>query len=241
MADASVTDLVVPSSDAAAVASPGRAAALVDRCGPALAASSSVRLLRELASGEVEAEAFGRYLAVEHDFVRTAARLAGYCLWQQPDWSLAERHAQAVVDLVGPQDRYFAERKGSWPVDEATLPVVLERASCLRAAVELALDEGGYAGVVTSLAAAETLYLRWCTEAAARHVDRHPAVQEWIDLHVSDTFRAQVAFLHEVVDRLPPTVDDGRLDQWFLAMLAAEDDFHASPYLTGADAAGVAS
>ena len=87
----------------------GRATALFERCEAELDRSASVRLLRELSSGEVGAEAFGRYLAVEHDFVRTAARLAGYCLWQQPDWSLAERHAHAVADLVGGLGRHLAQ------------------------------------------------------------------------------------------------------------------------------------
>lgn len=236
MIDRTATTPAAPTAATTPTAGRGRAAALFERCEAELDRSASVRLLRELSSGEVGAEAFGRYLAVEHDFVRTAARLAGYCLWQQPDWSLAERHAHAVADLVGPQDQYFAELQGAWPVDEATLPAVLERASCLRAAVELALDEGGYAGVVTSLATAETLYLRWCTEAAALAVERPPAVQDWIDLHVSDGFRSQVAFLHEVVDRLPPTVDDDQLDRWCVAMLAAEDAFHGSAHLDAAEA-----
>ena len=206
----------------------GRAGALVDRCSAELDASASVPLLARMADGTISDPVFGRYLAIEQAFVRTAARLAGYCLWQQPEWSRAERHAEAVVDLVGPQSAYFADLRATRPVDEAGLPALLARASVLEATVTTALDEGGYAGVVTSLAAAETLYLRWCTRAAERSVPRADDVQRWIELHVTEGFRTQVAFLHQLVDELPADVTDDRLDGWFVAMLRAEYAFHSS-------------
>jgi len=212
-----------------------RADALVARCTDALDASASAPLLTQLADGTVAGEVFARYLVVERDFVRTAARVAGWCLWQQPEWALAERHAAAVADLVGPQSSYFAALAERWPV-EGDLGVVLDRAAALRQQVERALVTGGYPAVITSLLAAETLYLRWCSAAAATPVDRPDDVQEWIDLHVTPGFRAQVAFLAEVVDTLPAPVTDDELDGWFRAMLAAEDEFHASP-LVGAGAA----
>lgn len=207
-----------------------RSAALVARCDDDLRRSASVRLITELTDGTVEAETFGRYLVAEHDFVRTAARLAGYCLWQQPDWPLAARHAATVADLVGPQEDYFAGLRAEWPVDDAAAAAVLADASVLRTTVTVALAEGGYPAVVASLAAAETLYLRWCTAAASASVARPAAVQRWIDLHVDPAFAAQVAFLHELLDDLPAPVTDAELDRWFRAMLVAEDAFHASPY-----------
>ncbi|MBF4601071.1 TenA family protein [Frigoribacterium sp. VKM Ac-1396] len=206
----------------------GRAAALVARCSGELDASAAVPLLARMADGTVVDADFGRYLAIEQAFVRTAARLAGYCLWQQPEWSRAERHAAAVADLVGPQSRYFERLLATRPVDEATLGNLLRRASVLEATVTAALDEGGYAGVVTSLAAAETLYLHWCTQAAGQSVARPADVQEWIDLHVTGSFREQVGSLHQLVDELPADVTDAQLDRWFVAMLRAEDAFHAS-------------
>lgn len=206
----------------------GRSAALVARCSGELDASAAVPLLARMADGTLDDDAFGRYLAIEQAFVRTAARLAGYCLWQQPEWTRAERHAAAVADLVGPQSRYFERLLATRPVDEATRGDLLRRASVLEGAVTAALDEGGYAGVVTSLAAAETLYLRWCTDAAGQPVARPADVQEWIDLHVTDGFCSQVAFLHQLVDELPGDVTDAQLDRWFVGMLRAEDAFHAS-------------
>ena len=225
MADQPLT----PTGPAAGSRGPGgRAAALVARCSDGLDASASVPLLARMADGTIDDADFGRYLAIEQAFVRTAARLAGYCLWQQPEWSRAERHADAVADLVGPQSRYFERLLATRPVDDATSTDLLRRASVLEGAVTAALDEGGYAGVVTSLAAAETLYLRWCTRAAEREVPRPGDVQRWIDLHVTDGFRSQVAFLHQLVDELPDDVTDAQLDRWFAGMLRAEDAFHAS-------------
>jgi thiaminase/transcriptional activator TenA len=230
-----------PVTGARAAAGPGtrpsRAEALVVRCADALDASATVPLLAQLTDGTVAGEVFARYLVVERDFVRTAARVAGWCLWQQPEWAVAEQHAAAVADLVGPQSAYFAALAARWPVD-GDLDVVLDRAAALRQQVERALATGGYPAVVTSLLAAETLYLRWCTAAAETPADRPDDLQEWIDLHVTAGFRAQVAFLAEVVDTLPAPVTDDELDGWFRGMLTAEDAFHASPFAGSGSGAG---
>ena len=231
MADQPVTADGRP-ADATSAGRPSRAEALVARCSEALDASARVPLLTQMSDGSVSGEAFARYLVVERDFVRTAARVAGWCLWQQPDWALAERHGAAVADLVGPQSAYFAELAERWPA-EGDLDVVRDRAAALRDRVELSRATGGYPAVVTCLLAAETLYLRWCTAASAgpaAGTARPADVQAWIDLHVTPGFRAQVAFLAEVVDTLPAPVTDAELDGWFRGMLAAEDAFHASPF-----------
>lgn len=97
----------------------------------------------------------------------------------------------------------------------------------------------GYAGAIVDMFAAETLYLEWCSRAAAsRTLDPEIALDAWIALHITPAFHNQVAALGVFVDRLPVThaeggASDEQLDALFAAMLAAEDTFHDAIYFTG--------
>ena len=74
-------------------------------------------------------------------------------------------------------------------------------------ALTLAREEGRAAALV-GMYAAETLYLSWCREAAAVKVDREPALQDWVDMHVAPPFVSQVAVLACEVDAMPESVTD---------------------------------
>jgi thiaminase/transcriptional activator TenA len=183
-----------------------------------------------MANGTVAASDFATYLAIEQRFVRTAARLLGYCIWQEPEWEATVKHATSLSGLVNEQTEYFTSRV----VATDTYPV---GADALDKMVNLAILDGGYPAVVTCLFAAETLYNHWCANAAADACPWPVAgpAGEWIDLHTSESFASQVAFLHNLVDRIDPdSFPDERLDDWFVRMLAAEDQFHDSASSEGA-------
>jgi thiaminase/transcriptional activator TenA len=207
-----------------------RAAALRNRNGGALQVSEQRRLMLEIADGVILDETYARYLAIEEDFVRTAVRVAAFCVWAEPDWSRVLRHADTIQVLLGEQLDYFADLRTEWIADPLTLPTVLEEASVLRRYVLDAIATGGYAAAITGMFAAETLYLSWCTAAAANPATRSPAVQEWLDLHTARSFAGQVDLLGDLVDRLPAEITDEQLDGWFTGMLGAEDVFHDSVY-----------
>jgi thiaminase/transcriptional activator TenA len=207
-----------------------RSAALRDRNSSALQVSAHRRLMREITDGVVSDETYARYLAIEEDFVRTAVRVAAFCVWADPAWDRVQRHADTVQVLLGEQLDYFAELRTEWVADPAALPEVLEEASVLRQYVLAAVGAGGYGAAVTGMLAAETLYLGWCTVAAASPAPRPPAIQDWLDLHTSASFAGQVAFLESLVDDLPGEISNDQLDEWFDGMLRAEDIFHDSVY-----------
>jgi thiaminase/transcriptional activator TenA len=207
----------------------GRATALLARNADALVRSASRPLIRRMADGTVTGRAYTTYLAIEQSFVRTAARLLGYCVWQEPDWDAAVVHAGALAALVGEQTDYFAARV-------TPLVVLPPGADALEQVVTDAVLDGGYPAVVTCLCAAETLYSRWCTAAlATSDGELRGRAAEWIALHTTPAFTAQAAFLQSLVDRISPTVfPDAELDRWFVRMLAAEDTFHDAALTEGA-------
>ena len=206
----------------------GRAAGLLARCDEQLKASCDAPLLGAMAAGTVDPANFGHYLVIEHDFVQTTARVVGWCVWAEPVWARAAAHADAGADLVGAQDTQLAGLCEQWPVEAAHLPELRRRAAPLSATLQSCLERGGYPAVITCLAAAETLYLRWCTAARDLPRSRPAAVQGWIDAHTSPAFSARVCFLHSLVDAIPEEIPDEQLDEWFTAMLTAENAFHAA-------------
>lgn len=199
-----------------------RADALLSRNASALVQSAGRPLIRRMAEGTVSAEEYATYLAIEQRFVRTAAGLLGFCIWQESDWDVAVVHARSLAHLVGEQTDYFAARvtpPDSFPAGADALDTVVADAAC-----------SGYPAVVICLCAAETLYSRWCQDAVTAHEGAPPGcAAEWILLHATTSFAAQAEFLRSLVNRIDPVAfPDAQLDLWFKRMLAAEDTFHDS-------------
>ncbi|MBB4932661.1 thiaminase/transcriptional activator TenA [Lipingzhangella halophila] len=204
----------------------GRSARLLAAAGDDLAAAARVRLLTELTAGSVDPEVYARYLRVEEEFVHTAARVLGAAVWDAPRWESTVGHARSLFSLVTEQREYFAHARAQWPAAADLSPAARRAAGGLSEHVLRAAADHGYPAIVTSMLAAEQLYLTWCTAATGRDVRREPAVQEWIELHARAPFTDQVAFLRAEVDALPGEVSDARLLDWFTAMLAEECRFH---------------
>lgn len=206
----------------------GRAAALVRRQAAALDAAGGCRFVREATGGTLSDDDFARYLLVEEAFVLTASRVLGRVVWESTTWDDLLPHARSLTNLVTEQRDYFSALRGRWTVPPAVAEEVLARASVLADAVLGQVAEGGRAAAVTGMLAAETMYARWCTAAAATPAaGRQPDLQAWIDLHAEPAFLAQVAALETEVDGLDPArVGDDELDRWFTSVLAAEIAFH---------------
>jgi len=195
-----------------------------------LAASGAVRFIRESTDGTLGQAEFAAYLAIEERFVRTAARIAGLSLWLQPDWTIAERHATAVADLVGEQLDYFRGIRSRWPADEATATRAIDRSSALSTYALTTAEAGGYWAAITCMFAAESLYSRWCATAAATPVTRSPDLDAWITLHTEPAFLRQVELLRMLLDSMPADIPDATVTDWFDGMLGAEDSFHNAVY-----------
>lgn len=211
----------------------GRTARLLAAAAEEVEASAGARLIRQIIAGDLDEAAYARYLQVEEDFVRTAARVLGMAVWDAPDWSALTRHAAALHALVTEQTDYFAQARREWPVRTGLGPQARAQAEGLS---EVVLDQArahGYPAVVTGMLAAEHLYLTWCTRALENPVQRPKAVQEWIELHTRLPFTDQVEVLRAEVDGLPGSIPDEQLKSWFVAVLREEIRFHDAACLEG--------
>lgn len=206
----------------------GRAAALLARQADALDAACAIPFVQQVTDGSLPDADLGRYLLVEEAFVLTAARVLGRVVWDSPGWDELLPHARSLTNLVTTQRDYFAGLRDRFPVDPAEAQAVLARARVLSDVVLAQVARGGHAAAVVGMYAAETMYARWCTAAAAVAAPRRPELQAWVELHTEPAFLAQVDALAADVDALGPEVTDAELDHWYRAVLAAEVDFHAA-------------
>lgn len=202
-----------------------RSAALVDRNAALLDRACGIRFVREATDGSLSGDDLARYLLVEEAFVLTASRVLGRVVWESTTWADLLPSARSLTNLVTEQRDYFAAVRDRHPVTGG--PAALARAQVLSDVVLQQVAEGGRPAALTGMLAAETMYARWCTGAAARPVPRDPDLQAWVELHAQPAFLGQVAALRSDVDALDPgTVDDASLDRWFAAVLEAEIGFH---------------
>ncbi|MCO7219109.1 TenA family protein [Klenkia sp. PcliD-1-E] len=204
-----------------------RAAALLERQAEALDAACDIPFVRQVTEGTLADEALARYLLVEEAFVLTASRVLGRVVWESPTWDELLPHARSLTNLVTDQRDYFAGLRGRHPVDPADVDGVLSRGAVLADVVLAQVADGGRAAAVVGMYAAETMYARWCTAAAAVDVPRDPDLQAWVQLHAEPAFLGQVDALRDDVDRIGPEVPDADLDRWYSAVLDAEAQFHA--------------
>lgn len=210
---------------------PTRSEQLLERNAERLERSCRVRFVTEWSDGSVLPETVARYLMIEEAFVLSAARFAGFLVYSHLDWDGVERHATTLHSLITKQRAYFDELRERWPVDEKADDVLASSSVLARFVLERIATDGA-PGAIVSMFAAESLYIRWCRTAAATPQPRHEDVQTWIELHLEDTFAAQIRTLAAEVDDLDPiAVPDASLDEWFTGMADAEDAFHASVYL----------
>lgn len=209
----------------------GRAVLLLERQADRLEASRQVRFVRECTEGTIAPETFARYVLIKEAFVVTAARVAGFMVYAHDEWDGIGRHATTLHSLMTKQRAYFAELRGRWPVDERS-EEVLEASRVLSDYVLHLVAHSGVPGATVAMFGAETLYQSWCRRAVELGHEREPDLQAWLDLHLLDSFSAQVATLAAEIDALDPAVvPDDQLDAWYTGMLDAEDAFHASLYL----------
>jgi thiaminase (transcriptional activator TenA) len=196
----------------------------------------SHRLFEEMTRGTLDPSVFRSYLGIEFAFVDTAARVLGRAVESAPSF-LERRHlATALHDLVFVQHDYFqavAGRVGAGlPSPDAP---VEPGARALHEHVLSTADSGDYLAVLASSLGAEWLYATWCEAAALTTFDRDPAIQEWIELHVSPGFRRHVKWLRHQLDvglagEGPGDAGFDRCRVAFEGTLAAEIPFHTAAY-----------
>jgi len=158
--------------------------------------------VRAIEDDALSPDALRRYLVIECGFVDAATTIFSHALIHAPT-SDARRALTRILSGLASDQMGFFERAfarlgvvGS-PWREPAPP----RAEMLRRGMLGIAAFGGYAETVTAMLAAEWTYLTFCDRALRRQVS-DPTLREWLELHVADPFRDQVAWLRSEVDEL---------------------------------------
>ena len=186
-----------------------------------------------------------RYLLYEHAFVETAVTIFGYALVKAPSTAEQVRLSKVLYELTTKQIDYFDrvfERLGVSP-DERHVATPPAAVSSFRDGMLALAAHGTYEEIVGGMAAAEWMYLTWCTSAHTQSLS-DATVADWVALHVTPQFADQVAWLRGQLDRFGPELPRRHQEgvaRAFRRALVLEIGFHHAPYQDGGPAVDLES
>lgn len=184
-----------------------------------------------------------RYLVYEHAFVETAVTIFGYALVKAPSIDEQARLSTILHALTTDQVDYFDGVFELLDVTRSERHVLTfpTEVSAFRDGMLALAAHGTYEEVIGGMAAAEWMYLTWCTSAHER-AQSDTSMADWVALHVTPQFADQVAWLRGQLDRYGPVLPQrhrAAVAQAFRHTLALEIGFHHAPYRAGEPAEGL--
>jgi thiaminase/transcriptional activator TenA len=190
----------------------------------------SQRFITDVVADRLPPTVFERYVAIEYDFVDTAARVLARTVEVAPSFAARGRLARGLHGLVTDQYEWFhdlADRRG---IDlSGNTP---DGARGLHDHVLEVAGRGDYAELLGAQLGAEWLYADWCSEAQATTIgDRD--LRAWIALHTTEDFTDHVRWLRDELGRVGPSLDAAAVDRIsaaFAGTLYAEVPFHDAAY-----------
>ena len=155
-------------------------------------------LARDLCSGDLDDEAFRRYLVQDYAVVETLVGAFGRAIGAAPTMDAKSSLAEFVAVLT---DDYFERAFAALGVadSERAAPDLTPTTRAFEDLLERAGREGGYPETLAVLVPAEWVYFEWAA-AADGDPDRF-YLAEWVDLHATDAFAEFVAWLRRELDR----------------------------------------
>ena len=193
------------------------------------------RFIREMETNTIPDTVFERYLHNEHAFVRSAIQIFAFALAKTAMVDDQNRIVKIVYALATEQDQYFHNTyqamglahnyRESMPLDGKAL-LLSDGAIGIAASCT-------FLEILSSMLAAEWMYLTWCAAAASGKATG--VKKAWIDLHGSNGFRDQVAWMMRRVNELgmvAPSDIQNACSRHFGNMLDWEIAFHDAPYET---------
>ena len=195
------------------------------------------RFTLDVKSDRLPPDVWRRYLLYEHAFVETAVTIFGYALVKAPSVAEQVRLSTVLHELTTKQIDYFDRVFEHLDVspDERQVANVPTAVSSFRDGMLALAAHGTYEEIIGGMAAAEWMYLTWCTSA---HEQSHSdaTVADWVALHVTPQFADQVAWLRDQLDRYGPELPRRHQEgvaRAFRHALELEIEFHHAPYQDG--------
>ena len=191
------------------------------------------RFTIDVEKNTIPEDVFKKYLQLEHNFVRSAITIFAYALAKATAIDDQNRLISILSALGNEQDDYFQKTFTSMGVKEKELSgfKLDGKARLLRDGAIKIAQTGSLLEILTTMLAAEWMYLTWCERARDGHMTG-PA-KEWVELHLSPDFHKQVSWLKNRVNELgaKATLDlREKCAQHFKNMLDWEIAFHHHPY-----------
>ena len=191
------------------------------------------RFTIDVEKNTIPEDVFKKYLQLEHNFVRSAITIFAYALAKATAIDDQNRLISILSALGNEQDDYFQKTFTSMGVKEKELSEFKldGKAWLLRDGAIKIAQTGSFLEILTTMLAAEWMYLTWCERARDGHMTG-PA-KEWVELHLSPDFHKQVSWLKNRVNELgakAPLDLQEKCAQHFKNMLDWEIAFHHHPY-----------
>lgn len=189
-----------------------------------------MRFVREIGNGNMNDKPFLQYLHFESEFIDIAAQMLGAAIRLAPSQDAIIVHAKSLYALVTDQREFFRKAFRSYgdpPQPSAASQELGQRLGDWGISL---VRSGTYSQLVTFMYATEYFYFNWCSKVGSLSEEER-VVHEWVQLHVTPEFRAQVEFLAMEVDQLE-TADTSQdeIDRVFRQTIQMEVDFHEAVY-----------
>ncbi|XVH31753.1 TenA family protein [Haloferacaceae archaeon DSL9] len=207
---------------------------LRERSEPAWTDTVEHRFVRELARGELDPDAFSRYLVQDYAFVTTLTGVFGRAVGDAPTMASKRRLVTFLDTLTDEESGYFERCFEEFGVSERdrTHPARTATTEAFEDLLERAAREGGYAETLAVLVPAEWSYLAWATDATEQ-LSRTGQPEEWyyaewIDLHAVPEFAAFVEWMRTELDALGPSLSErkrARVERLFRRTMRLEVAF----------------
>lgn len=184
---------------------------LRDRAGESWTDATRHRFVEAVRDDTIDDEVYGRYLVQDYAFLEAGARKTARTAGQAPSIDEMGRHAESLSVLTGGEHDYFLRA-----FDDLGVPEERWQEPDLHPTTESFIDflhrstgEGGYAESLVVEAAAEWVYLDWCSHAAEGAPERW-YLDEWLDIHLNEWFESYVGWLRGQLDEYGPDLSPRR-------------------------------
>lgn len=169
------------------------------------------RFVEGYRDGTLADEVFRSYLVDDYAFLEMGARVTALAAADAPTMDEMGYLADQLGVLTGGENDYFlrAFEELSVSEDEYEEPELHPTTEAFNDFMLRVANEYGYEETLSTVTAAEWVYLDWCTYAAEADYDRW-YLDEWVDIHVVDDFAEYVDWLRAQLDERGPELSPRR-------------------------------
>ncbi|SFG01826.1 thiaminase (transcriptional activator TenA) [Halopelagius inordinatus] len=207
---------------------------LRERAEPAWSDATEHRFARELGSGELDDDAFRRYVVQDYAFLETLVGAFGHAVGDAPTMASKGRLVDFLGTLTADENDYFERTFDALDVPRAedAGPTLTPTTRAFENLLRRAAAEGGYAETLAVLVPAEWAYLEWASAVDGASPERF-YLAEWVELHANEGFAEFVGWLRSELDREGESISPRRrrrVERLFEQTVELEVEFFESAY-----------